>query len=136
MKLSELLQQICASTPLSIEVSDERDIDIESPNDLFSVEVHHAIGDAVADACRKAGLTERGAVGFGEFIAELCTGWATRYSNESDVLALNASFGQSAFGNPIEVVRLYLLPNWDALSEHIDAVQKGVAAAFEDAKLL
>jgi len=136
MKLSELLQQICASTPLSIEVSDERDIDIESPNDLFSVEVHHAIGDAVADACRKAGLTERGACGFGEFVAELATGWATRYSNEADILALDAAFGRAAFGNPTDVIRLYLLPHWGALSEHLHAIQKGIAAAFNDAKLL
>ena len=136
MKLSELLQQICASTPLSIEVSDERDIDIESPNDLFSVEVHHAIGDAVADACRKAGLTERGACGFGEFVAELATGWATRYSNEADILALDAAFGRAAFGNPTDVIRLYLLPHWGALSEHLHAIQKGIAAAFEDAAKL
>ena len=136
MRLSQLLSLILEQTPLVIKVPDEQDAQLESPERLFEVDIHHSIGDIVADACRRAGLSERGACAFGEFVAELCTGWATRYSNESDVLALNASFGQSAFGNPIEVVRLYLLPNWDALSEHLPAIQKGIAAAFNDAKLL
>jgi hypothetical protein len=53
-----------------------------------------------------------------------------------DILALDASFGQAAFSSPTQVIRLYLLPNWSALTEHIDAIHRGVAAAFEDAKLL
>ena len=136
MRLSQLLSLILEQTPLVIKVPDEQDAQLESPERLFEVDIHHSIGDIVADACRRAGLSERGACAFGEFVAELCTGWATRYSNETDILALDAEFGRAAYGSPTQVIRLYLLPNWDALSEHIDAVQKGVAAAFNDAKLL
>jgi hypothetical protein len=136
MRLSQLLSLILAKTPLSVEVADSENVQLDAPESLFSVDLHHKIGDIVADACRKAGLTERGAIGFAEFVAELCTGWATRYSNETDILALDAEFGRAAYGNPSTVIRLYLLPNWGALSEHIDAIHRGVAAAFEDAKLL
>jgi hypothetical protein len=136
MRLSQLLSLILAKTPLSVEVADSENVQLDAPESLFSVDLHHKIGDIVADACRSVGLSERGACGFGEFVAELCTGWATRYSNETDILALDAEFGRAAYGSPTEVIRLYLLPNWDALTEHLHAIQRGVAAAFEDAKLL
>jgi len=136
MRLSQLLSLILAKTPLSVEVPDSENVQLDAPESLFSIEVHHKIGDIVADACRRVGLTERGACGFGEFVAELATGWSTRYSNETDILALDASFGRAAYGSPTEVIRLYLLPNWDALTEHLPAIQRGIAAAFEDAKLL
>jgi hypothetical protein len=136
MRLSQLLSLILAKTPLSVEVPDSENAQLDAPDALFSVDLHHKIGDIVADACRKVGLTKRGAIGFGEFVAGLCTGWATRYSNVMDIVTLNSSFGQAAYSNPSIVIRLYLLPNWDALKEHIDAIQRGVAAAFEDAKLL
>ena len=115
---------------------DSENVQLDAPEALFAIDLHHKIGDIVADACRKVGLSERGACAFGEFVAELATGWATRYSNETDILALDASFGRAAYGSPNDVIRLYLLPNWDALTEHLPAVQRGVAAAFEDAKLL
>jgi len=51
-------------------------------------------------------------------------------------LLLDAAFGQAAYNNPKEVIRLYLLPSWEALGDHLPAVQKGVAAAFEAAKSL
>jgi hypothetical protein len=136
MRLSQLLSLILAKTPLSVEVPDSENVQLETPEALSAIDLHHAIGDIVADACRRAGLSERGSIGFGEFIAELATGWATRYSNETDILALDASFGQAAYGSPNDVIRLYLLPTWDALTEHIGAIQRGVASAFEDAKLL
>jgi hypothetical protein len=136
MRLSQLLSLILAKTPLTVEVPDSENVQLETPESLFSVDLHHKIGDIVADACRRAGLTERGSIGFAEFVAGLFTGWATRYSNEVDILSLDASFGQAAYGSPTQVIRLYLLPNWSALTEHIDAIQRGVAAAFEDAKLL
>ena len=136
MTLSQLLSLILAQTPLTITVPEEKDCYLDSPERLFDISLHHIVGDIVADACRKAGLTERGACGFGEFVAELATGWATRYSNEADILALDAAFGRAAFGNPTDVIRLYLLPHWGALSEHLHAIQKGIAAAFNDAKLL
>jgi hypothetical protein len=47
---------------------------------------------------------------------------------------LDATFGQAAYGNPKEVIRLYLLPSWDALTEHLPQIQRGVAAAFAEAK--
>jgi hypothetical protein len=121
---------------LSVEVPDSENVKLDTPESLFSVDLHHKIGDIVADACRRAGLSERGACAFGEFVAELATGWSTRYSNEMDILALDASFGQGAFGSPTQVIRLYLLPNFSALTEHLPNIQRGVAAAFEDAKLL
>jgi hypothetical protein len=135
MRLSQLLSLILAKTSLTIEVPDSENVQLDAPESLSSVDLHHAIGDIVADACRKAGLSERGACGFGEFIAELATGWATRYSNETDILALCASFGRAAYGSPNQVIRLYLLPNWGALTEHLHDIQRGVVAAFEDAKL-
>jgi len=136
MRLSQLLSLILAKTPLSVEVLDSENVQLDTPESLFSVDLHHKIGDIVADACRRVGLSERGSIGFAEFVAELCTGWATRYSNETDILALDASFGRAAYGSPTEVIRLYLLPTWDALTEHLGAIQRGVAAAFEDAKIL
>jgi hypothetical protein len=136
MRLSQLLSLILAKTPLSVEVPDSENVQLETPKSLFSVDLHYKIGDIVADACRQVGLSERGACAFGEFIAELCTGWSTRYSNETDILALDASFGQAAFSSPTQVIRLYLLPNWGALTEHLSNIQRGIAAAFEDAKLL
>jgi hypothetical protein len=136
MRLSQLLSLILAKTPLTVEVPDSENVQLDAPESLFSVDLHHKIGDIVADACRKAGLTERGSIGFGEFVAELCTGWATRYSNEADILALDAEFGRAAYGSPTQVIRLYLLPNFSALTEHLPNIQRGVAAAFEDAKLL
>jgi hypothetical protein len=136
MRLSQLLSLVLAKTPLTVEVADSEDAQLDTPESLFSVDLHHKIGDIVADACRKAGLTERGALSFGEFVAEMATGWSTRYSNETDILALDASFGRAAYGSPTDVVRLYLLPTWDALTDHLPAIQRGVAAAFADAKLL
>ena len=136
MRLSQLLSLILAKTPLTVEVPDSENVQLDAPKSLSSIDLHRKIGNIVADACRKAGLTERGAIGFGEFVAELCTGWATRYSNEADILALDAEFGRAAYGSPTEVIRLYLLPNFNALSEHLPNIQRGVAAAFEDAKLL
>ena len=45
-----------------------------------------------------------------------------------------ASSGQAAYGNPKEVIRLYLLPSWDVLAEHLPQIQCGVAAAFAEAQ--
>ena len=136
MRLSTLLSLILAKTPLTVSVPEGEDLDIESPKSLADIPVHHKIGDLVAEACLSAGFSERAAYGFGEFVAELVTGWSSRYSNENDVMMLDAVFGQAAYGNPARVVRLYLLPNWSALNEHIEEVQHGVAAAFERAKSL
>jgi len=51
-------------------------------------------------------------------------------------MILDAVFGQVAYGNQRTVIRLDLLQNWSALSEHIKEVQRGVAAAYEKAKSL
>lgn len=102
----------------------------------MSPDVHHQIGDAVYEAAKRAGLSERGAAGFGEFVAELITGWSTRYSNEMDVLQLDAEFGKAAFGNPNEIIRLYLLPSFDQLAEHIDQVRAGLSAAYKAAEAM
>jgi len=136
MKLSTILSLILAKTPLTVSVPEVEDLDIESPDNLSDIPVHHKVGDLVAGACLSSGLHERAAYAFGEFIAELTSGLASRYSNENDILALDAAFGQAAYGNPSMVVRLYLLPNWSALSEHIEDIQHGVAAAFERVKSL
>jgi len=136
MMLSQLLSLILAQTPLTVEVPEGKDVQLDSPESLFSIDLHHSIGDIVADACRRAGLSVRGSAGFGEFVAELATGWATRYSNEADILALDASFGRAAYGSPTQVIRLYLLPNWSAPSEHLPNIQRGLAASFDDAKSL
>jgi hypothetical protein len=49
---------------------------------------------------------------------------------------LDAAFGQAVFYNPTITFRLYLLPSWEALPEHLPQIQNGVAAAFEEAKKL
>jgi hypothetical protein len=75
-----------------------------------------------------------GAHAFGEWLAELCTGWSTRFANEDAILRLDGVFGQVAYGNPKQVIRLYLLPSWDALTKHLPEIQRGVAAAFAEAQ--
>jgi len=132
MMLSEFLNRLLELTPLTVSLSDDRTLN--QPEDLTNPEVHAAIGDAVAEAAQKAGLSVRSAYAFGEWLAELCSGWSTRFANESDILHLDAVFGQAAYNNPNEVIRLYLLPTWDALSEHLPEVRQGVSAAFEAAK--
>jgi len=136
MRLSTLLSLILAKTPLTVSVPGGDDLDIESPDRLLVFPVHHKISGVVAEACLAAGLSERAAYGFGKFVAKLVTGWSSRYSNENDVMMLDAAFGQAAYGNPSSVIRLYLLPNWSTLSEHIEDIQRGVAAAYEKAKSL
>lgn len=49
-------------------------------------------------------------------------------------MLLDEAFGQAAYNNPKEVIRLYLLPTWEALGDHLPEVQRGVAAAFEAAR--
>jgi len=132
MKLSDLVNRLLEGTPLTVSLRE--DFDLPLPETLMQSEVHAAIGDAVAEAALASGLSVRGAYAFGEWLAELATGWSTRLGNESDILRLNAVFGQAAFNNPNEVVRLYLLPNWEALRKHLPAIKQGVAAAFEAAR--
>ena len=134
MKLSDLVNRLLEGTPLTVSLRE--DFDLPLPEALTQPEVHAAIGDAVAEAAKANGLSVRGAYAFGEWLAELCSGWSTRFANESDILLLDAAFGQAAYNNPKEVIRLYLLPSWEALSEHLPAVQEGVAAAFEATKQL
>jgi len=136
MRLSTLLSIILTKTPLSVSIPEGDDLDLESPDRLLVFPVHHKISGVVAEACRAVGLSERAAYGFGKFVAKLMTGWSSRYSNENDVMMLDTVFGQAAYGNPSTVIRLYMLPNWEALGEHIEVVQRGVAAAFEKAKSL
>ena len=134
MKLSELLSSLLAETPLRVELRE--DFDLQSPEGLMHPEVHEGIGDAVAEAAMAQNLSVRGAYAFAEWLAELVTGWSTRFSNENDVLHLDAVFGKAAYGSPSQTIRLYLLPAWDALSEHLSQVRQGVQAVFEVAKTL
>ena len=130
--LSELLRELCALIPLAITL--EEDVPLETPDKLMDTEIHALIGDTVAAAARKRCLSYRASVAFGEWLAELCTGWSTRYSNEHDIMMLDEVFGRTAFGNPHEVVRIYMMPNWDALNEHLAAIQEGIEAAFNAAR--
>ena len=134
MLLSELINTLLAQTPLKVRLKDDRDF--ESPSDLADIDLHHQIGDALFDACKDVGLSPRQAAAFSEWLAELCTGWATRYSNEHDILMLDDVFGQAAYGDRKSTVRLYLAPNWNALTDHWDAIQRGVAACFAEAQRL
>jgi len=133
MKLSELLNCLLEGT---LAVSVREDLQLNQPEDLLRSEVHAAIGDSVAEAALASGMTVRGAYAFGEWLAELCTGWSTRYSNENDILMLDYAFGEAAYGDPKQVIRLYLLPTWDLLSEHLQQVRAGIQAVFEKAKAL
>ncbi len=131
MRLSELLYALCADLPITVNVSD--DIDLPTPEALFEPDVHHRIGDAVADAMLASSASARSAYAFGEWLAELCTGWATRFSNEGDIMKLDVVFGQAAYNDPKQVIRLYLLPDWSALDSHITAVRQGIVAAYKAA---
>jgi len=133
MKLSELLNRLLEGT---LAVSLREDFDLPQPEALMHPDVHSVIGDAVAEAALANGLSVYAATAFGEWLAELCTGWSTRYNNENDILMLDDAFGRAAFNNPKEVIRLYLLPTWGALSEHLQQVRVGIQAAFERAKAL
>jgi hypothetical protein len=136
MRLSQLLSLILAKTPLTIEVPEGEDIDLDSPDEPAEIPLTHEIYDIVAEACRNGGLTERGARAFGDFIAELVTAFPTIYRDELDAEMLHASFSIAAFGDPTLSINFAHLPTWDDLNEHLPAIQLGVAAAFEDAKLL
>jgi hypothetical protein len=136
MRLSQLLSLILAKTPLTVSVPENDDRQFENPETLFGSAVHPTIVRTVAHACRIAGFSERGAYAFGEFIAQLVTGWTTQISDKADILALDAAFTETAYGSSNKVIRIYLLPNWDALREHLPAIQHGVAAAFALAKTL
>jgi hypothetical protein len=132
--LGELLRQLCAQTPLVVSLSD--DLPLPQPVDLMHPDCHARIGDTITQAALSSGLSFYGACAFGEWLAELCTGWSTRFANEDAILRLDTAFGQTAYGNPKEVIRLYLLPSWEALTEHLPEVQRGVAAAFAKAKAM
>jgi len=133
MRLSELLNLLLEGT---LAVSLREDLQLNQPEDLTNPEVHAGVSDAVTEAALENGLSVRGAYAFGEWLAELCTGWSTRYNNENDILMLDYAFGEAAYGDPKQVIRLYLLPTWGALSEHLQQVRVGIKAAFEAAKAL
>jgi hypothetical protein len=136
MRLNQLLSLILAKTPLIVSIPENDNRWFNSPETLFDSAIHPTIVRVVAHACVIAGFSERGAYAFGEFIAELITGWTTHFSNKADILALNAAFAEVAYGSSNKVIRIYLLPNWEALREHLPAIQRGVAAAFVLAKTL
>ena len=133
MRLSELLNLLLEGT---LAVSLREDLQLNQPEDLTNPEVHAGVSDAVTEAALENGLSVRGAYAFGEWLAELCTGWSTRYNNENDILMLDYAFGEAAYNDPKQVIRLYLLPTWGALSEHLQQVRVGIKAAFEAAKAL
>jgi hypothetical protein len=136
MRLSQLLTLILAQTPLTVEVHEGEDIDLDSPDEPAEIPLTHEIYDIVAEACRNEELTERGARAFGDFIAELVTALPTIYRDTIDAEILHASFGIAVFNDPTLTISLADLPTWDDLDEHLPAIQLGVAAAFEDAKML
>jgi len=76
MKLSDLVNRLLEGTPLTVSLRE--DFDLPLPETLMQSEVHAAIGDAVAEAALVSGLSVRGAYAFGEWLAELATGWSTR----------------------------------------------------------
>jgi len=131
MRLSELMREVCAKTPLKIELP--QDTEVPEPDMLMSLILRDIIGDAATAACLNAGMSVRGAYAFGEWLAELFSGWATRYSNEHDILYLNDVFGCAAFNDPHSVIRLYLLPSWDALEEYKEQVKEGIKAVYDAA---
>jgi hypothetical protein len=136
MHLSEILSLILEKISLEFLIPCEQDTDLVHPNALSNPEIRETISHIVTNACQKAGLSKRGALGFGEFIAMLMTGGTTHRGNEVDILVLSAAFGQAAYGDPTKVVHIYSLPDWDALYKHLSDIQHGVVAAFSDAKLL
>jgi hypothetical protein len=146
MTLGELLRQLCAQTPLTVSLPD--DLPLLQPIDLMRSDYHLLIFVTILNAVIKTELRSYGGCVFGEWLANLCTGqtlWLFRLAGRCpwhadkgavlrDISRLDATFGQAAYGNPKEVIRLYLLPSWDALTEHLPQIQRGVAAAFAEAK--
>lgn len=98
----------------------------------FEALSHPDIHSIVADAVEKTAsdLPVRGRYAFGEWLAELVTGFATRFSNEYDVIACENVFGEAAFASPNTTVRIYLL-NRDTLAEYLTDIQRGVKAVYE-----
>jgi len=131
MLLSQLVERVCSKVPIDVKLPS--DIDVAKPEDLSSLEIHALIADLVAEACLISGMGPRGAYAFGEWLAELFSGWSTRYNNEFDVASLNNAFGRGAFKNESYTIRLYLLPSWEKLDEYIEAITEGVKEAYREA---
>lgn len=131
MLLSQLVRRVCSKVPIDVKLPS--DIDVPKPERLSSLEIHDLIADSVTEACIGIGMLPRSAYAFGEWLAELFSGWSTRYSNEFDVMALNNAFGRGAFNDERYTIRLYLLPSWEALDEYIEAITEGVKEAYKEA---
>jgi len=85
MHLSEILSLILEKISLEFLIPREQDINLVHPNALSNPEIRETISHIVTNACEKAGLSKRGALGFGEFIAMLMTGGTTHRDNEVDI---------------------------------------------------
>lgn len=129
--LKQVIAQAIDHIPIYEHFYLEKDIQLFSPSELqFFTEVHDLIGDAITKACLEHGLTPRGAYAFGEFVAEMFTGWSTRFNNESDVLRLHDEFGKGAFNDPKLCIRVYLMDNWSQYDQYIDEIKNGLKAAY------
>ncbi|MCX7968101.1 MAG: hypothetical protein N3B10_06365 [Armatimonadetes bacterium] len=131
MKLQQLVDALLERTPLKVAIAE---IEVSKPNQLSDPNLHHIIADATIAACLQSGFSVRGAYAFGEWFAELVTGWATRFCNEADILELERAFSIAAFGNSQTTIRCYFAPSWSALFEHLPQAQVGILATFEHAK--
>jgi hypothetical protein len=152
MTLGELLQQLCAQTTLdTMHFSGLNAVPLPSPPDCLkdARTFCSLIWITTFQAALPKGLSTYGAWVFGGWLANSCTEQA-RWFLESgdlpwnfdknivlrDISRLDVAFGQAVFYNPTITFRLYLLPSWEALPEHLPQIQYGVAAAFEEAKKL
>jgi hypothetical protein len=138
MTLGKLLRQLCALTPLG-ETWLSENLPLSKPRDLMYIDYHEPIRFTIYPAATFAGLSAKGASAFAAWLAELCTGLPTGFTDEDAISQLDAAFREAACDNPDDpnkVTRVCLLPSWDALTEHLPAFQRGVAAAFRKAKQL
>jgi hypothetical protein len=159
MRLSQLLSLILAKTLLTVEVPEEIDVQLNGPDDpAISLTLEETEEDIVLEACKNAGLTDTGAYAFSLFFYELVTGiptlnWAVAIihvfsdrlkAGEISAIIQYAAYASAlyerfcivAFGDPNMSFSLDDLSSWNDLFKHISDIQRGVAAAFEDAKQL
>jgi uncharacterized protein YqgV (UPF0045/DUF77 family) len=149
MRLSQFLQQICALTPLQIAIPEEQDAWLENPIALLNIRMYSRISDVITNACKAVGLSERGARVFGVFIAELCTAkievvplisdevsMSAFVRDIQDIIKLYKAFGRATYNDEDCTTHLCLWSDWDAIGKRIGDIQRGVIAAFEEAKLL
>jgi len=157
MKLSQLLNQLLAETPLNVVLN--LDPYLPLPKDLAQSNIYTVIKDSVEKAASGI-LSAHGACVFAEFLAQLCTGIVQMFTNDIDagVTALHMVFTRIVLGdvtvatiplpllpghqdysipvNVKEFFRLTSLPDWNVFNQLLPQIRLGIQTAFKQAESL